>query len=59
MSNFSLNELYNLTVADYNTYLISKQRGDIDLEKTFLRTSKTWYNEYKEKGGKKKFKPLE
>jgi hypothetical protein len=52
MSDFTKTQLFALAKGDYNTYLISKMS-------TFLNSSKRYYKEYKEKGGKKILKELE
>jgi hypothetical protein len=52
MPDFTKKELFALAKGDYNTYLISKMS-------TFLNSSKRWYAQYKEKGGKKILKELE
>lgn len=52
MSDFTKAQLFELAKGDYNTYVDSGM-------KTFLNSSKHWYEEYKKKGGKKKLEHLE
>lgn len=52
MSDFTKTQLFALAKGDYNTYLISKMS-------TFLNSSKRYYAQYKERGGKKILKELE